>query len=139
MKLHKFSNALEIKEKANKLGMSVDIITGEKAKNYINFIFSKYGNVKKTGHISLDEGIKIKNDEDSEFLFFEKFDKENLYVFFEQDLINRNTCIKVSNGKILSKILIDCFGMEYFVSNDVGGFLVAVNWYTIHYLEEKCI
>lgn len=53
--------------------------------------------------------------------------------FFEQDVSNKNIVVVVDDVRDMSRLMEDSYGMEYFVSNEVGDFLIAVNWYVIEY------
>lgn len=37
----------------------------------------------------------------------------------------------IRNARLIGRLMVNSFGMEYFVSNEKVDFLIAVNWYVI--------
>lgn len=69
--------------------------------------------------------------EPHEFSYSAHLDDGPIYIFFEQFGNDKNRVIVLNNGRNLGNVLENAFGMEYFVSNEKQGFLLAVNWYAI--------
>lgn len=57
------------------------------------------------------------------------------WIFFEQSVSNKNVVVVVDDVGDISKLMEGSYGMEYFVSNEGGDFLIAVNWYVIEYTD----
>jgi len=60
-----------------------------------------------------------------------------LLIFFEQTRENVDTIFKLHKGKYFSKILEECSGLEYFITNNTVDYLIAVNWYAIENVGNK--
>ncbi|UTY60820.1 hypothetical protein HPQ68_17320 [Massilia sp. erpn] len=69
--------------------------------------------------------------EPNEFTYSTHLDAGPACVFFEQHGADRDRVLILHDGKSLSKVFENAFGMEYFVSDEKKSYLLAVNWYVI--------
>ncbi|TKU16739.1 hypothetical protein FDX03_13770 [Citrobacter sp. wls827] len=56
------------------------------------------------------------------------------FMFFEQNYINKDIVVLIHNARDISKLMENCHGMEYFISDKNGTYLIAVNWYSIEFI-----
>jgi hypothetical protein len=133
--LHELSYAREIIKKSAELGINIELMENEKARDYINYVLEKFHPWRTSGHLSIGGQSREIPTEKNEFSFSLSLPYEPAYIFFEQNKINRNNVVIIENAKIISELMGNCFGMEYFISNEEVSYLIAVNWYVIEYTE----
>lgn len=133
MRLHKFSHAKELLSVADNIGIDITLLTEEMAIEYIHFIFNKYKPWKREGHISIGESVSKLSTEDNEVTFSLSMGNVPAFIFFEQDYINKNNVLMISDASKISLLMENSHGMEYFISNKIGLYLIAVNWYSIEF------
>jgi hypothetical protein len=127
--LHKIE---ELKTVAKKLFLMHSVIEGEIAERFIKNTFDKFKPFKITDHLSIGSEVSKKLPTDEyEFVFSEKYLSGTVYIFFEQDYYNKNQIFVLKEGKYFSKLIEECYGMEYFITDEKNSFLISVNWYTI--------
>ena len=128
----------ELEKGANLLKLVYETLDIEASSAFINSVFEKFKPTKVSGHLSIgsDKSEKIKT-EDNEFHFSLNLEDEPIYVFFEQDGINKSQVFILLNGKMFSSLLEECFGIEYFISNKTQDYLISVNWYVIEILKAQ--
>jgi len=125
----------ELEAAAKKLLLEYSIIEGETAQKFILGTFNKFKPIKVIGNLSIGSDISDKLSTDEyEFNFSEKYISGTVSVFFEQDYYNKNQIFILKNGKLFSKLMQECYGMEYFLTNDINSYLISVNWYVIEIL-----
>jgi hypothetical protein len=125
----------ELKAAAKKLFLMHSVIEGVIAERFIKNTFDKFEPFKITDHLSIGSEISEKLSTDEyEFVFSEKYLSGAIYVFFEQDYYNKNQIFVLKEGKYFSKLIEECYGMEYFITDEKNNFLISVNWYTIEIL-----
>ncbi|KMQ62812.1 hypothetical protein ACM40_06090 [Chryseobacterium sp. BLS98] len=96
---------------------------------------NKFKPIKVIGNLSIGSDISEKLPTDEyEFNFSEKYISGTVSIFFEQDYYNKNQIFVLKNGKLFSKLMQECYGMEYFLTNDINSYLISVNWYVIEIL-----
>lgn len=107
---------------------------------YINSVIAKFNPEKTSGHLAInsEKSIRISTDL-MEFEYSQYLDDEPVYLFFDQNSQENNTVVKIHDGQSLSGILEECFGMEYFLSNEKITYLISVNWYTIEVVGTACL
>lgn len=122
----------ELESAAKKLFLEYSIIEAERAGEFIQETINKFKVSKITGHLSIDSEIskKISTDE-HEFTFSKEYLSDTAYVFFEQDYYNKNQIFILKKGNLFSQLIQECYGMEYFITDEKKSFLISVNWYTI--------
>ncbi|WP_295222077.1 hypothetical protein [uncultured Chryseobacterium sp.] len=122
----------ELESAAKKLFLEYSIIEAERAGEFIQETINKFKVSKITGHLSIDSEIskKISTDE-HEFTFSKEYLSDTAYVFFEQDYYNKNQIFILKEGTLFSELIQECYGMEYFITDEKKSFLISVNWYTI--------
>lgn len=133
MELHKLSHAKELMSVADKLKIEVALFTEIEAENYILFILDKYKPWKTEGHLSIGDTTSKLSTEDNEFTFSLSMDDSPAFIFFEQNYINKNNVLEIKNAKEISRLMENTHGMEYFISNKSGSYLISVNWYSIEF------
>ncbi|HRB71609.1 MAG TPA: hypothetical protein PK776_07150 [Flavobacterium sp.] len=123
---------LELENGAKLLGLPYEILNKNIGREIISDIFEKFKPNKVEGHLAVDSDTSVKlKTEDHEFSFSKDFEEEPIYLFFEQDEIHDGQVFVLQDGRALSDLLNECFGMEYFISNKEYKYLIAVNWYVI--------
>lgn len=122
----------ELESAAKKLFLEHSIIAGERAGEFIQETLNKFKVSKKTGHLSIDNDVskKISTDE-YEFTFSKEYLSDAAYIFFEQNYYNKNQIFILKKGNLFSQLIQECYGMEYFITDEKKSFLISVNWYTI--------
>lgn len=135
MTSHKFCHADELLSTAERIGIKAHLVDEVMAEKYISFVLEKYKPRKRSGHLSIGEGAAKLPTDENEFVFFLSLKPEPGWVFFEQNVSNKNVVVVVDDVRGVSKLMEGSYGMEYFVSNEDGGFLIAVNWYVIEYTD----
>lgn len=122
----------ELESAAKKLLLEYSIIEGERAGEFIQMILNKFKVSKITGHLSIDSEVsrKISTDE-YEFTFSKEYLSDAVYIFFEQDHYNKNQIFILKEGNLFSQLIQECYGMEYFITDEKKSFLISVNWCTI--------
>ncbi|MBJ9295401.1 hypothetical protein GHT40_13970 [Citrobacter werkmanii] len=133
MVLHKFSHARELLSVADNTGIDIMLLTEEMAIKYIQFILDKYKPWKIEGHLSIGGSVSKLSTEDNEFIFSLSMDNVPAFIFFEQNYINKNNVLMISDASKISQLMENSHGMEYFISNEIGSYLIAVNWYSIEF------
>lgn len=126
------SEGAELLTVGKNLGITIDLLTGEKAKICINNVLNLFTPFKIIGHVGIgSDSLKLPIGK-WEFSYMEYLNKEQGYIFFEQNnKLQKETVIKIEDLRTLGKILEKSFGMEYFLTNKKMDFLIAVNWYVI--------
>ncbi|WP_048501947.1 hypothetical protein [Chryseobacterium sp. BLS98] len=125
----------ELEAAAKKLLLEYSIIEGENAQKFILDTINKFKPIKVIGNLSIGSDISEKLPTDEyEFNFSEKYISGTVSIFFEQDYYNKNQIFVLKNGKLFSKLMQECYGMEYFLTNDINSYLISVNWYVIEIL-----
>ncbi|EPD6619743.1 hypothetical protein ACSC89_004732 [Salmonella enterica subsp. enterica] len=133
MRLHKLSHAKELLSVADNIGIDITLLAEEMAMEYVRFIFDKYKPWKLEGHLSIGDSVSKLSTEDNEFTFSLSMDKVPAFIFFEQDYINKNNVLMISDASKISQLMENSHGMEYFISNKIGSYLIAINWYSIEF------
>lgn len=113
----------ELESAAKKLFLEYSIIEAERAGEFIQETINKFKVSKITGHLSIDSEIskKISTDE-HEFTFSKEYLSDTAYVFFEQDYYNKNQIFILKEGTLFSELIQECYGMEYFITDEKRAF-----------------
>ncbi|MCX8534711.1 hypothetical protein [Chryseobacterium luquanense] len=128
----------ELKSVSKKKFLEHSVVEGKIAERFINNVYNKFKPFKITDHLSIGSDISKKMATDEfEFSFSEIYLSGSIYVFFEQDYYNKNQIFVLKEGKLFSKLIEECYGMEYFITNENNSFLISVNWYIIEMLFEN--
>ncbi|WP_223277166.1 hypothetical protein [Pseudomonas oryziphila] len=135
MTTHKFCHADELLSAAGRLGVKAHLVDELIAEKYISFVLEKYKPWKKSGHLSIGDGTTKLPTDENEFVFFSSVKPGAGWIFFEQNVSNKNVVVVVDDVREISRLMEGSYGMEYFVSNECGDFLIAVNWYVIEYTD----
>ncbi|WP_143603397.1 hypothetical protein [Floricoccus tropicus] len=122
----------EIIRSAKSLGINIKLLGKENSQVIIENVIEKFSPYRLTGHVAIsNDSMKLDTDS-NEFIFSKYLPKGKGYIFFEQDNSKQSKyCIEIENIQLLSQILEETFGMEYFVTNDKYDYLISVNWYVI--------
>ncbi|MBV7433874.1 hypothetical protein KRX19_02450 [Cardiobacteriaceae bacterium TAE3-ERU3] len=124
----------ELTAASEKLKINASCIIGDDAKRYIDEVFSKFNPEKIRGHLSIGKDSMSIDAEIYDLNFSKVLPKTKGYIFFEQDLYNKNSVYVIDDLSLLYDVMQECYGMEYFVSNESLDFLISVNWYVIQCL-----
>ncbi|MCV2884711.1 hypothetical protein OE749_08385 [Aestuariibacter sp. AA17] len=124
-------NYEELSRVSRELGVNISLMPKEWGSTYIELILNKFKPFKITGHVSIGESATATSLENHEFSYSKNLEDEPVYVFFEQKGDKRENVIMVEDGRLLCDLFANAYGMEYFVSNKNGDYLIAVNWYAI--------
>ncbi|MFJ4344798.1 hypothetical protein [Pseudomonas sp. NPDC089401] len=139
MSIHPLSHAHEVLRAAKAVGVEAYLLQEYIAAQYIAAVLARYKPWKAAGHLSIGESSRTMPTDENEFGFSRSFRGKPGYLFFEQDSRNKNTVVVISDARELSRIMEECYGMEYFFSDEEGVFLVAVNWYVIEFTEDAFV
>ncbi|TND08170.1 MAG: hypothetical protein FD123_2564 [Bacteroidetes bacterium] len=124
-------NAKELIRSASELNLDHKLLTQSEAEVYIQDIFTRFKVGKTTGHLAIWHESQTLPLNEYEYKYSEHLPDEPVYVFFEQQGLDKNAVVILTQGKMLGKVVENSFGMEYFVSDASSSFLIAVNWYAI--------
>ena len=125
------SNADEILNVSKELGINCTLLTEEKGLNFTSIVLEKFKPLKTTGHLAIDQNSISIPLEENEFSYSARLDGEQACIFFDQEGDDRKKVLLLESAQDLCKIMENSFGMEYFLSNVNGDYLIAVNWYVI--------
>lgn len=123
---------------AKLLGFDYEILKDERAEKLIETVFEKFEPSFTQGHLLINssDSVRLKTD-NHEFSFSEQLDDEPVCIFFQQYPPTAGLIFKLTKGRLFSKLLEECYGMEYFVTNQHGDYLISVNWYVIEILNNR--
>ncbi|WP_156957943.1 hypothetical protein [Paracidovorax oryzae] len=120
----------ELLDACSILNVPAKIISAENFESKKNEIFKKYHPEQTVNHYSIGGDSIVLPTEEYEFSLFENFPDINILLFFGSD--SKEDCLSIESLSSLSKIMENCYGMEYFVSDQDASFLISVNWYVIN-------
>lgn len=120
----------EIIEAAKLTETECCVLSKEKAKQYIKQVLDKFNPQKTQGHLSIYNNSASLPVNEYEFTYGSYLPQEPAYLFFDQ-VTKKDTVIKISNAQKTGELLLQCSGMEYFLSNEASTYLIAVNWYVV--------
>ena len=124
-------NSTEILNACKELEIKARILSKEDSRNIITETIRKYNVNKITGHLSIHNNSYTLPIEDYEFTYSLNLNEEPVYMFFDQNNINKNDVVLINDGRKVCKIMENTYGMEYFLSNIELDFLITVNWYVL--------
>ncbi|MBY5969686.1 hypothetical protein [Halomonas denitrificans] len=136
MQLSKLSHAKEVLRAANEIDVRATVLSKEEAEDIINHAINKFCPTKLTGHLSIGGNANSILTEKYEFSFSKKLEEKPAFIFFEQNDQQKNLVISIDNARFLSPLMENCYGMEYFVTDQDFSYLIAVNWYAIEFVGE---
>jgi len=125
------TNAQELADVGNKLGIQVTLLDKNTSEKIIKRTVDHFVPYKTAGHLSIGNNAMTFPLESYEFTYTEYLKSEPAYIFFDQSNFNRNQVAVINDAKKLGFLMENSFGMEYFVSNESLEYLIAVNWYVI--------
>lgn len=125
----------ELKRAAKVLNLEYTVVSGNDAHLFIKNTFEKFKPFKTTGHLSIgnDDTTTLITD-DFEFSFSKGLPLLPTYAFFEQNHFDKDSIFILKEGKYWSKLIEECYGMEYFLTDVNKTYFISVNWYTIEIL-----
>ncbi|MDA8447255.1 hypothetical protein [Paracidovorax valerianellae] len=112
------------------LGIDAKAIDASSFEIVKQVIFAKFRPEKTSNHYSIGGDSDVLIAEDHEFSFSNSFPSIEGFIFFGED--NYEGAIFLKDISLLSFVMNNCYGMEYFVSDENATFLVSVNWYVIN-------
>ncbi len=122
-------------EIGSKLGVNVTYLQEEHAEKYVSMVLKKHKPWRNSGHVQIatekKDSIKFSADI-FEFTYSEYLPKEPVCIFFDQSDKERNTVIKVEDGRKVGAMM-KLYSLEYFLSNETADYLIAVNDYVVEY------
>lgn len=126
------ANVKELIDASNNLNIEIFLLNEKDAQKYIESVLAIYKPFKTDGHLGIGGNTVSIPTEKYEFSYSQYLKEEPAYVFFGQDSnIAKKSVVKVNNAEMLGELFENAYGMEYFVSNEIMDYLIAVNWYTI--------
>ncbi|MFT6921983.1 MAG: hypothetical protein ACJA1C_000981 [Crocinitomicaceae bacterium] len=124
-------NSEEFINACSELNINCQLLSKTDSLTIISELKQRFNLKKISGHLALqDDSFKLPL-EPNEFSFSTLLKKESAYIFFDQENINKEEVLKFENAQNLCSILENCFGMEYFLTNESLTYLIAVNWYVL--------
>lgn len=89
------------------------------------------------GHVQIGAAHSLSPAERYQYRYAEKIAQSPLLMIFDQNhREDRQFVLQLENGASLYRLMEENGGLEYFLSDTVGSFLVAVNRYCIEYCGE---
>lgn len=134
MNFHKFSHVNTLIESALELDIKLNFITRMDARYYIKQVLIKYMPWRIEGHLAIGDNAKRLSTDTYEFKFSFGLDNKPGYIFFEQNLMNKDVVVIIEDARNISRLMENSSGMEYFISDKDISFLISVNWYSIEYV-----
>lgn len=104
------------------------------ARYYIKQVLIKYILWRIEGHLAIGDNAKKLSTDAYEFKFSFGLDNKPGYIFFEQNLMNKDVVVIIEDARNISRLMENSSGMEYFISDKDISFLISVNWYSIEYV-----
>ncbi|MDR0237799.1 hypothetical protein [Acinetobacter sp.] len=127
---------IEALEKSCKeLNFEYEVLENIKAKVYIDNVLLKFKPERVMGHLSLGDSYDSVPTDECEFTFSIRLDSEPAYIFFEQYGLEYEKVFILKNGRMLGEMMMNTYGMEYFISNERIDYLISVNWYVIEFTD----
>ena len=112
-------------------GVEASPFAGEEAKTYIEGVNDKFSPFKTSGHLAIGHDSVCLPLEENEFSYQQRLDAEPAIVFFDDHPWTAEKAIRIANVRNLGRVLEECSGIEYFMSDEAMSYLIAVNWYVI--------
>ena len=130
--MNRVQEAIELVSIGREMGINIKILPENESKNIIDTAMKRFRPYKREGHLGIGGNSVTLPINDWEYSYMEYLPKGVGLIFFEQkNLLNGKTVVKISDLRLLGKILKESFGMEYFLTNEKINFLIAVNWYVV--------
>lgn len=127
----------EILKVSHEMRIECSIIEKNQSLDLINQCVNKFRPEKLSGHLMVGHDSISIPIEKYEFSYSKLMRREPLLIFFDQESVDKEVIVKISNGSQLCDLMEQTFGMEYFVTNESFDFLLAVNWYVIEGIGRK--
>jgi hypothetical protein len=127
-------NAREIINVGGRLGLPVRLMSKELANQIITEVDKKFGELNTWSHPQImrsDPDIIELDLETFEFTYSERLPQERGYIFFTDNLLDKNAMVELGDIRDTCRIMDHSFGIEYFLTNERLNLLVAVNQYVI--------
>ncbi len=124
-------NIQELLQVGQQLGIHITTLDQQQAQHYIERVLARYKPDQTSNHLLIGDGALTLPLEPHEFTYSEMLEQEPVYMFFDQEGMDRQQVAVIQDAHIVGKLMENAFGMEYFLSNEQAEFLIAVNWYTI--------
>jgi len=125
------TNQAELVRVCQELGVPFSVLEKSDAQAFIQSAIGKFMPAKTSGHLSIGGDAVALPLEEHEFTYSENLPNSPVIVFFDQENHNRGMALRLSDGRVLGRVMGKSFGMEYFVTDPNLSFLLAVNWYAI--------
>jgi hypothetical protein len=130
-RLHKLGNTKEILSVADRIGVKARLLPATVGSNLISKAINIYRPSKTSGHLAIHKNSASIPLEAVEFTYCGVLGRRPVYVFFDQQGIDKGLVVSVREGVRLCDLLKESFGMEYFVTDKRFSYLIAVNWYVL--------
>ena len=123
-------NTDEILNASKEVGITTKLIPANKAKELILSATDGFTVQKTSGHLAIQHNSISIPLEAHEFEYSNQLPDRPAYMFFDQER-EPNAVVWVESAQKICTIMENAFGMEYFVLDEKGEYLIAVNWYVI--------
>ncbi|HFC8536495.1 TPA: hypothetical protein ACFP4Y_000840 [Neisseria bacilliformis] len=135
--LSRYSRLRDLWETAQQIGIHVSVWDKEASARYIAAIFARYRPLKTWGHVQIGAGRSLGSAERCQYRYAKTIAQSPLLMIFDQNhREDRQFVLQLENGASLYRLMEENGGLEYFLSDTAGSFLVAVNRYCIEYCGE---
>lgn len=125
------SKSNEILRAAQELDLTCVRLDSISAASHIARAIARFAPLRTTEHLMIGHDSDAYPLELAELDYSSAFEPGAALVFFDQESTDRREVLEISDGPRLAELMANCFGMEYFVTNALCEYLVAVNWYVV--------
>ena len=108
-------NSEEILKVCDELGVNAKLVPKAESSEIINAAFDAYDVRKKSGHLAIHTDTLSLPLEEYEFSYPAYLKNEPAYMFFDQENINKEEVIAISEVKRIGEVMEHSYGMEYFL------------------------
>ena len=112
-------------------GAAASPLASEETKTHIEKVKDKFRPFKTSGHLAIGHDSVCLPLEGNEFSFQRHLDAEPAIVFFDDHPWTAEKAVRIADVRNLGRVLEECSGLEYFMSDEAMTYLIAVNWYVI--------
>ena len=135
-KLSRYSRLRDLLDTAQQIGIAASVWDKAASARYIEEIFSCYRPLKTWGHLQIGAAYSLSPAERYQYSYADKIAQSPLLIFDQNHREDRQFVLQLENGASVCRLMAGNGGLEYFLSDAAGSFLIAVNRYCIEYCGE---